>query len=176
LSTKPVLPISPRNATSTFWTNSLGTLFSTLYCGADGLTAAEAAGRLKQFGPNSDVGTRADGLGRAILRRLLEPLSLILLVAGAVSAATGDVAGGLIIVSILSLSIGLDTVQEGHAVKAAEVLRKSVALRAEVKRNGAFVDVDVSKVVPGDINSNRGNFLHGRFSCLRLPTTAIWHH
>jgi len=151
VSTKPVLPIPTQNMTSTFWTNSSETLFSTLHCGTDGLTASEAAGRLKQFGPNSDVGTKADGLARAILRRLLEPLSLILLVAGVVSAVTGDMAGGVIIVSILSLSIGLDTVQEGHAVKAAEVLRKSVALRAEVKRNGAFVDVDVSKVVPGDI-------------------------
>jgi len=31
---------------------------------------------------------------------------------------------------------GLDTVQEGHAVRAAEELRSSVALKAEVKRDG----------------------------------------
>ena len=53
--------------------------------------------------------------------------------------------------AILALSIGLDTVQEGHAVKAAEVLRRSVALKAEVKRDGAFRAVDVEAVVPGDI-------------------------
>ena len=87
----------------------------------------------------------------AVWRRLLEPLSLILLAAGIVSAATGDGIGGAIIVAILVLSIGLDTFQEGRAVKAAEILRRSVALKAEVKRDGAFVPVEVDAVVPGDV-------------------------
>ncbi|MFX6857705.1 cation-transporting P-type ATPase, partial [Acinetobacter baumannii] len=85
-----------------------------------------AAERLERFGPNSDAPARIEGAMRAILRRLLEPLSLILLVAGLVSMATGDEIGGLIIVLILTLSIGLDTIQEGHAVRAAEILRRSV--------------------------------------------------
>ncbi len=63
----------------------------------------------------------------------------------------GDTVGGSIIVAILTLSIGLDTIQEGQALKAAEVLRRSVALKAEVKRDGAFKEIDVDKVVPGDI-------------------------
>ena len=88
---------------------------------------------------------------RAILRRLLEPLSLILLAAGIVSVATGDTIGGSIIVAILVVSIGLDTVQEGHAVRAADILRRSVALKAEVKRDGGFHQIEVEKVVPGDV-------------------------
>ena len=86
-----------------------------------------------------------------MLRRLLEPLSLILLVAGVISMLTGDEIGGSIIVLILTLSIGLDTVQEGHAVRTAEILRRSVALKAEVKRDGVFRQVDVESVVPGDL-------------------------
>ena len=58
--------------------------------------------------------------------------------------------------AILVLSIGLDTFQEGRAVKAAEVLRRSVALKAEVKRDGAFVPVEVDTVVPGDVIRVRG--------------------
>jgi Mg2+-importing ATPase len=88
---------------------------------------------------------------RAVLRRLLEPLSLILLVASVISMLTGDEIGGSIIVLILTLSIGLDTVQEGHAVRTAEILRRSVALKAEVKRDGVFRQVDVESVVPGDL-------------------------
>jgi P-type Mg2+ transporter len=42
---------------------------------------------------------------------------LILLAAGIVSVVTGDAIGGSIIVAILAFSIGLDTVQEGHAVR-----------------------------------------------------------
>lgn len=136
---------------STFWTQTAEALCATLHCQLDGLTAADAARRLTEYGSNSDAATKTDSVSRAIFRRLLEPLSLILLVAGIVSVATGDVTGGLIIVAILIISIGLDTLQEGHAVKAAEVLRHSVALKAEVKRQGSFSEIEVDQVVPGDI-------------------------
>nr|WP_249806842.1 magnesium-translocating P-type ATPase [Bradyrhizobium sp. 1] len=130
---------------------SADTFGTQLGCSLQGLSAREAAERLDRFGPNSDAPPRIEGAARAILRRLLEPLSLILLVAGIVSMLTGDDIGGLIIVLILALSIGLDTVQEGHAVRAAEILRRSVALKAEVRRDGAFREIDVDKVVPGDL-------------------------
>ncbi|MBC9881800.1 magnesium-translocating P-type ATPase [Bradyrhizobium sp. INPA01-394B] len=142
---------SPTHADTKFWRLSPLDLCSRLGCGQTGLTAAEAAERLDRFGPNSDAPARIEGTMRAILRRLLEPLSLILLVAGIVSMLTGDGIGGLIIVLILALSIGLDTVQEGQAVRAAEILRRSVALKAEVRRDGAFVEIDVDRVVPGDL-------------------------
>ncbi len=134
-----------------FWTRPQEALCSELRCGPGGLTSAEAAARLAEYGPNSDAPPRHASALAAIFRRLLEPLSLILLAAGIVSAATGDDIGGAIIVAILVLSIGLDTFQEGRAIKAAEVLRRSVALKAEVKRDGHFVAVEVDAVVPGDL-------------------------
>ncbi|MDN5000013.1 magnesium-translocating P-type ATPase [Bradyrhizobium sp. GCM10027634] len=142
---------SPTHADTKFWRLSPLELCNRLGCGQTGLTAAEAAKRFNRFGPNSDAPARIEGAMRAILRRLLEPLSLILLVAGIVSMLTGDDIGGLIIVLILALSIGLDTIQEGQAVRAAEILRRSVALKAEVRRDGAFVEIDVDRVVPGDL-------------------------
>jgi Mg2+-importing ATPase len=145
------LPESPTHADNHFWRLSSDELCKRLGCGLTGLSATEAADRLDQFGLNSDAPPRIEGAARAILRRLLEPLSLILLVAGIVSMLTGDDIGGLIIVLILVLSIGLDTVQEGHAVRAAEILRRSVALKAEVRRDGAFREIDVDQVVPGDL-------------------------
>ncbi|WP_375312745.1 magnesium-translocating P-type ATPase [Bradyrhizobium sp. A5] len=138
-------------ARDNFWRLSPADLGTQIGSGLQGLTASEAAGRLDRYGPNSDAAPRIEGAMRAILRRLLEPLSLILLVAGIVSMLTGDEIGGLIIVLILTLSIGLDTIQEGHAIRAAEVLRRSVALKAEVKRDGTFREIDVDHVVPGDI-------------------------
>lgn len=138
---------------ATFWAHTPEAVCAALRCGIDGLASADADRRLAQYGPNSDAQTITDSLSRAIFRRLLEPLSLILLAAGIVSVATGDAIGGSIIVAILALSIGLDTVQEGHAVRAAAVLRRSVALKAEVKRDGTFLQIEVDKVVPGDIAS-----------------------
>lgn len=134
-----------------FWTRPQEALCSELRCGPGGLTSPEATARLVEYGPNSDAPPRHPSALAAIFRRLLEPLSLILLAAGIVSAATGDDIGGAIIVAILVLSIGLDTFQEGRAIKAAEVLRRSVALKAEVKRDGHFVAVEVDAVVPGDL-------------------------
>jgi Mg2+-importing ATPase len=142
---------NPSRPDTHFWRLSPLDLSTRLGCGLTGLSAADAAERLDRFGPNSDAPPRIEGAARAILRRLLEPLSLILLVAGIISMLTGDEIGGLIIVLILALSIGLDTIQEGHAVRAAEILRCSVALKAEVKRDGKFGDVEVDQVVPGDI-------------------------
>jgi Mg2+-importing ATPase len=138
-------------AGNSFWKLTPEAICATLHCGRQGLTTAEAGERLDRYGPNSDAPARTASLSRALLRRLLEPLSLILLVAGIVSILTGDSIGGSIIVLILSLSIGLDTVQEGHAVRTAEILRRSVALKAEVKRDGVFRQVDVESVVPGDL-------------------------
>jgi Mg2+-importing ATPase len=138
-------------AQPSFWTRPADAVASDLSCGLGGLTSTEATRRRAAYGPNGDAPSSSESAGRAILRRLLEPLSLILLGAGTVSMVTGDGIGGTIIVAILVISIGLDTFQEGHAIKAAEELRRSVALKAEVRRDGAFRQVEVADVVPGDI-------------------------
>jgi Mg2+-importing ATPase len=138
-------------AEKNFWSETPQQICATLRCGPQGLSSDEARQRLDRYGPNSDSAAKTDSILRAVLRRLLEPLSLILLAAGIVSILTGDSIGGSIIVLILTLSIGLDTVQEGHAVKTAEILRRSVALKAEVKRDGVFRQIEVEQVVPGDL-------------------------
>ncbi|MCF4126794.1 magnesium-translocating P-type ATPase [Methylobacterium sp. SyP6R] len=134
-----------------FWTLTPEALGARLACGPDGLTVAEAGRRLERHGPNRDAEARVDGAARAVLRRMGEPLALILTAAGLVTVLTGDWAGGAIIIAILMLSIGLDTIQEGQALRAAEALRRSVALKAEVRRDGAFRVVPVDEVVPGDV-------------------------
>jgi len=141
----------PAPLAAPFWTQTTAALFAKHGSNADGLTREEAAKRLKIVGPNADAPDPRRTPILAVLKRLVEPLSLILLAAGLVSAGTGDMIGGGIIVTILVLSIGLDSFQEGHAVRAAEMLRRSVALKARVKRSGAVIDVDVTMVVPGDI-------------------------
>jgi len=147
------VPVTDRRpaAAAPFWTIGKSALCARLGCGESGLANGEAAERLKTYGPNADAPARRVGIVMVVLRRLLEPLCLILLAAGAVAAGTGDEIGGAIIVAILILSIGLDTLQEHRAVKAAQLLRQSVALKAEARRDGQFVPIEVEAVVPGDI-------------------------
>ena len=141
----------PATVAPPFWTVSVDDLLTELKCSRDGLTSAQASERTKQYGPNADASVRVTGVARAVIGRLLEPLSLILLGAGIVSVATGDGVGGSIIVAILTMSIGLEAFQEHQALGAAAALRMSVALRAEVSRDGTFVQIPVEAVVPGDI-------------------------
>src|ERR1700730_2447397 len=76
------LPQSQTDGLGTFWTQTPEAVCATLNCELEGLSSSEAERRLAQYGPNSDAETKADSLLRAILRPLLEPLSLILLAAG----------------------------------------------------------------------------------------------
>ncbi len=138
-------------AIGSFWKQPAADAAAALGCGLTGLTAAEAAARLAKYGRNADAQAREVGLIVSVGRRLLEPMCLILIAAAVVSAATGDVPSALIILLILGASVALDTVQEGGAKRAAEALRKSVALKAEVMRDGAFVSIEAETVVPGDV-------------------------
>ena len=85
------------------------------------------------------------------LARFRNPLVIILLVASGLSAATGDVASFLIVVTIVTMSMTLDFVQEVRAQNAVEALRRSVAVQATVRRDGAPISMPIDQLVPGDI-------------------------
>jgi Mg2+-importing ATPase len=140
-----------KEAAPPFWTLDEKDLCGRLGCTRSGLSGEEARRRLESFGPNADAAARQRGIVAVVLRRLIEPLCLILLAAAGVSLATGDEVGGAIIAVILAMSIGLDTVQEHRAAKAVQLLRQSVAIKAEALRDGRFEPVDVEAVVPGDV-------------------------
>jgi Mg2+-importing ATPase len=124
-----------------------------------GLTATEAETRRTVSGANRVTAARRRSLGAKVVRRLAEPLVAMLLVAAAVSAATGDIAGFAIITSIVLVSIGLDVVQEHRAEDAVEALRQSVAIRTTVRRDGSETELPVEALVPGDIVHLRGGDL-----------------
>jgi Mg2+-importing ATPase len=83
--------------------------------------------------------------------RFKNPLVLILLVASAVSALSGDPGNFGITMAMVVLCVLLDFMQEHRAHRAAEALRESVSLRASVRRDGRVVDLPVADLVPGDV-------------------------
>ena len=85
------------------------------------------------------------------LSRFKNPLVILLLVASAISAFTGEVTNFVIITVMVLLSVTLDFVQEHRAGKAAESLRKTVSVRARVIRDGKSIEIPVTEVVPGDL-------------------------
>jgi magnesium-transporting ATPase (P-type) len=62
--------------------------------------------------------------------------------AALLSAATRDLPGAVIILVVLGASVTLDAIQEGGAPRAAEALRQSVALKAQVLRDGVPRSID----------------------------------
>ncbi|WP_446811361.1 magnesium-translocating P-type ATPase [Methylomonas sp. 2BW1-5-20] len=116
-----------------------------------GLSSAEAGAKLAEFGPNLFRDRQQQALLLQFLARFKNPLVLLLLVASAISAFTGEITNFVIISIMVLFSVTLDFVQEHRAGKAAESLRHSVSVKARVMRDGKPADVPVTEVVPGDV-------------------------
>jgi Mg2+-importing ATPase len=133
------------------WNLPLDTLLRELGATPDGLTGAESKRRLAAFGPNEALLRRRRPLWRQIVDRLANPLILILLFASALSAWTGEVTSFVIIIVIIAMSVVLDVVQQRRAENTVDALRRSVGLEARVLREGAYRQVVVEALVPGDV-------------------------
>lgn len=117
----------------------------------NGLSSAEAADRLRQYGPNRLKPALQRALALQFLAQFGNPLVLVLLAASAISALSGDVTGALIIGAIVVMSVTLDFVQSYRAGQAAEKLALQVAVTATVLRNGRARELPVTELVPGDV-------------------------
>ncbi len=134
-----------------FWTINNEALLRRLDTRPGGLTAAEADERLSRFGPNLAVAGVHHSLLARLGKKLAEPLVAILLIAAAVSGATGDWQSSVIILLIVLFSIVLDVAQERQAETAVEALKRSVAITAAVHRDGKVLELPVKLIVPGDV-------------------------
>ena len=80
-----------------------------------------------------------------------EPFVVLLLVAGVLAVALGEVRDGLLILAGLIPIVGADVATEYRGDRALEALRDASAPRARVRRAGEAIDVDAAGLVPGDI-------------------------
>jgi Mg2+-importing ATPase len=151
----PEVPAAPPGAgeprPEDIWRTPADQLLNQLATKVSGLNAAEARSRLAAFGANDAATVKRSPLWFQFLARFRNPLVIILLVASGLSAVTGDVASFVIIITIVTLSIVFDFVQEVRAQNAVEALRRSVAVQATVRRDGASISVPTEQLVPGDI-------------------------
>ncbi|WUI29247.1 magnesium-translocating P-type ATPase [Mycobacterium sp. NBC_00419] len=117
---------------------------------AGGLSSAEVSARRARYGPNAVRTHHVNAV--AVLGRQLRSAVLILLAATAVvSYFLGDSLQAIIIGVILTASIGLGFINEYRAERAAAALHSGVRHTAIARRDGAFVPVDVTELVPGDV-------------------------
>lgn len=133
---------------------SPGEVLSRLGSGLDGLSSAEAAHRLGQFGPNA-LGAHRVRATAVLLRQIRNPILILLLGAALVSGLTGSGTNALIIAVIVGLSVCLGFFNEYRAERAMAALRAQIRHEAEVRRDGQGSRVPVIDLVPGDVVSLR---------------------
>ncbi len=116
-----------------------------------GLTQAEARQRLAEEGPNTLPGKTRRSLLSLAAEVLEEPMLLLLLGAGLVYMALGDIHDALILLAFAGLSIVIELVQAGRADRAIAALGELGATQATVIRQGERCKIPAAEVVRGDL-------------------------
>ena len=116
-----------------------------------GLELEEIASRRARSGPNElEAGPRPTVLG-AVRHAVMEPFVLLLLAAGVLAIALGEVRDGILVLAGLVPIVGADVLISYRSERALASLRDATAPRALVRRAGNAVDILAADIVPGDV-------------------------
>lgn len=116
-----------------------------------GLSATEAASRLVKYGPNVLTEIPGKSAWRRFVEQLMQPLVLVLLAAGLITAALGEWVDSSVILGVVLVNATLGFWQEGKAEEALTALARSVASSTTVLRAGQKQRLEASQLVIGDI-------------------------
>lgn len=134
-----------------FWEEKVGLILSSLRTSVNGLSEVEANRRLKEHGANVININNKKSSFFIFLSQFFNPLILILVAASLVSGFLGDWVSTIIIILIVVSSASISFWQEYKSEKIVELLKKRVALMAEVMRDGKLKTIPASDLVVGDI-------------------------
>ncbi|MCL4367144.1 magnesium-translocating P-type ATPase [Patescibacteria group bacterium] len=134
-----------------YWTQTVNACIEDYQSNLVGLSQKEASLRLKTYGTNELTKVRRLTIVEKFLRKVINPLILLLLSASLISAFIGEITNFLIIFSMVLISIVVDLYQQHHAENAADKLKQRVLVKAQVLRSGQVIEVPLAQIVPGDI-------------------------
>ena len=128
----------------------------------NGLSETEAAARLEKNGKNKLAEGKKESLIVRFLKQLAEPMTIILLVAAAISAGVeiyNGVSSGdwefpsdvVIIMAVVLINAILGVFQESKAEKAIEALQEMSKAQSKVIRDGKQISIPSEDLVVGDI-------------------------
>ena len=128
---------------------------------SDGLGSADAAARLEKNGKNKLAEGKKESLIKRFFKQLCEPMTIILLVAAAISAGV-EIYNGLqhgfefpadvvIILAVVLINAILGVFQESKAEKAIEALQEMSKAQSKVLRDGKMIFVPSEDLVVGDV-------------------------
>ncbi|NLW82857.1 MAG: HAD-IC family P-type ATPase [Phycisphaerae bacterium] len=117
----------------------------------EGLSAENAAQRLKTVGPNTLEAEESVNPAKLLIRQVHNPLIYLLIGAAVLSLAAGKFIDAGVIVGVIVFNSLLGFFQEWRAEGALAALRRMASLHAKVLRDGNPIEVEASDVVPGDV-------------------------
>lgn len=116
-----------------------------------GLNEAEAARRLSDYGPNRPPAAPRRSAFSRVAAQLRDPMILLLLAAGVLTATLSDVADTVIIAAVVVFNTLTGVIQEGRADRAVAALGELTTPITRVTRGGLLSEVPSDEVVPGDL-------------------------
>jgi H+-transporting ATPase len=125
---------------------------TTLKTSKDGLTGAEATKRLAEYGSNT-LDVKTESKWRKLLAYFWGPLAFLIEAAAVISALRRDWPDFAVVTGLLLYNAGVGFWQDNKAANALAALKKGLAPRARVLRDGKWESIEAAGLVPGDIVS-----------------------
>ena len=116
-----------------------------------GIDSSQFQQRQEEYGSNKLNEGKRKSMAARLLEQLSDPMVIVLIAAGVVSGAAGEIADAIIILMVVVLNSILGIVQEGKAEKAIEALQKMASPYSKVRRSGQVIQIKSEEIVPGDI-------------------------
>jgi H+-transporting ATPase len=116
----------------------------------DGLSQEEVAQRQQKYGPNALQEKKVNPVLK-FLSYFWGPIPWMIEIAAVLTAVLQHWVDLIIIAVLLIFNSVVGFWQEFQAANAVDALRKQLALKARVKRNGQWQEVDAVGLVPGDV-------------------------
>ena len=118
---------------------------------ARGLTAADAARRLLEHGPNALVERAVKGPWSIARDQLTSTMVVVLMAAAGISALVGDLVDAAAILAIVILNAVLGFSQEYRAERSMAALQRMAVPHVRVRRGGSIEEIAAPELVPGDV-------------------------
>ncbi len=118
---------------------------------SSGLSSAEVLDQRKRYGANRAPTPPPRGLHTRVAAQLRDPMILLLLAAGTLTAVLHDFSDSVIIGAVVLFNTVIGVVQEVRADSAVAALASLTTPTAQVIRDGVSVEVSSEDIVPGDV-------------------------
>ena len=117
----------------------------------NGLTNNQVKEKLEKDGKNILPEKEKDSVLKIFLSQFYSTIVIVMIFAAIISFAIGEIVDGIAILIIILVDAIFGTIQEKHAGKEADSLKKLLTVKATVIREGKERVIDAENLVVGDI-------------------------